>query len=190
MPHGRERVFIGPRVNGGEIKVMDLFTVDDHTMEFDGISASSEKGVSRLEPGHEPKGVHEGTHGVVVFLRFFPLALPHDVDSVVVHGAQCVFSASGGFVDITHGLVVHLVTGFVTVQKTTGTTVPKATVGFVHDARVDIVPVHVKGFFRLDESRVQYHCKRDECDHPGCDSSRSTIPGLRGNTVYFVHTNH
>ena len=148
MPHGIETVFISPRVQRGDIEVMDLFTVDDHMIEFDGVGMSPEERVSGLEPGHEAERVHEGAHKVVSFLLFFPHALPHDADSVA-HGGQSYFFASGGFVDVTHGLVVHLVTLFVTVRVTLGTPVPKATVEFVHDTIVDIVPVHVEGFLAL-----------------------------------------
>ena len=132
MPHGIETVFVGLRVDGGEIEVIDLFTIDDHVMQLDGIGASLEERVSGLEPRHEPEGVHEGAHGVVAFFLFFSLALPHD-DDAVAHGQQSVFFASGGFVDVTHGLVAHFVTRFVVARLTLGTPMPKAVVEFVHE---------------------------------------------------------
>ena len=48
-------------------------------------------------------------HGVIAFLLSFPLALSHN-SHVVAHGDQSDFFASGGFVDVTHGLIAHLVT--------------------------------------------------------------------------------
>ena len=84
------------------------------------------------------------THGFVLLLDSFPFAFPHDHDAVTC-GEQSVFLASSGFVHVTHGLVTHLVTGLVTVWETFGTTVPEATVEFVHGVGPFIVPVHVEG---------------------------------------------
>ena len=55
----------------------------------------------------------------------------------------------GGFVDVTHGLITHLVTRFVAVRVTLGTSVPKTPVEFVHNIGVGVVPVHVEGFATL-----------------------------------------
>ena len=87
-------------------------------------------------------------HGVVAFLLSFPLALSHN-SHVVAHGDQSDFFASGGFVDVTHGLIAHLVTRFVMARETVRTPMPKATVEFVHGAGVIIVPVHLEGFLAL-----------------------------------------
>ena len=145
MPHGIETVFVGPRGEGPEIMEGDFFPVLDHVMELDGVGSSPEERISWVEPGHEPKGVHESNYGVVAFLLLFPFALPHD-DDAVAHGEQSVLFASGGFVDVTHGLIVHLVTQFVAVRATLEACEPKTPVEFVHDVGVGVVPVHVEGF--------------------------------------------
>ena len=71
-----ETVFVGPRVEGREIEVVDLFPVLDHVIQLDGIGASPEEGVSRLEPGHEFKGLDELTHALVLLLEFVPTRIP------------------------------------------------------------------------------------------------------------------
>ena len=128
--------------------VVDFFFVDGPMMELDGVGTSHEERVSGLEPRHKPKGVHESTYGVVTFLLLFPFTLPHD-DDTVAHGKQSVFSESGGFVEATYGLIVYLVTRFVAVWVTLGTSMPKTPMKFVHDVGVDVVPVHEEGFVTL-----------------------------------------
>ena len=150
MPDWVETVFVGPRVEGREIEVMDLFIVLDRVMQHDGIGASPEEGVTRLEPGHKVKGVHKSTHGLVLLLELGPLAFPHD-DDVVAFGEEGILFEDGGFVDIAHGLVVHLVPCLVAVGKTSGAPVPKAAVEFVDGLRDFVVPVHVVGFGTLED---------------------------------------
>ena len=90
------------------------------------------------------EGVDVGGEQLVGFAR----EVPHD-DDAVAHGEQSVFFLWGGFVDVTHGMIAHLVTRFVAVRVTLGTSVPKTPVEFVHDVGVDVVPVHVEGFVAL-----------------------------------------
>ena len=113
-------------------------------IQLDGIGASTEERVSGFEPGDQFEGIDELTYALVFLLDSFPFAFPHDHDTVTC-SEQSVFLASGGFVHVTHGLVTHLVTRLVTVWETLGTTVPEATVEFVHGAGLFVVPVHVEG---------------------------------------------
>ena len=101
-----EAVFVDPGIEGGEIEAKDLFPVLHHLIQFDGIGASTEERVSRLESGDKFEGVDELTHGFALLLDSFPFAFPHDHDTNL---------ASGGFVHVMHGLVTHLVTRLVTV---------------------------------------------------------------------------
>ena len=95
-----------------------------------------------------PTSPKESTRACTVSWLFFPFTLPHD-DDAVAHGEQSVFSASGGFVDVTHGLITHLMMQFVVDWVTLGTSVPKTPLEYVHDVGVDVVPVHVEGFVAL-----------------------------------------
>ena len=145
-----ETVFVGPRVEGREIEVIDLFPVLDRVIQLDSIGASPEEAVTRLEPGHEFEGVHESTHALVLLLELGPLAFPHD-DHVVAFGEEGILFEDGGFVHVAHGLVVHLVPRLVAVRKTPGAPVPEATVEFVDGVRGFIVAVHVIGFGTLED---------------------------------------
>ena len=150
MSNRVETVFVGPRVEGREIEVVDLFIVLDHVMQLDGIGAPPEEGVTRLEPGHEFERLDESTHGLVLLLEFGPFAFPHD-DHVIAFSEEGILCEDGGFVDIAHGLVTHLVPRLVPVGKTFGAPVPKAAVEFIDGVGVGIVPVHVVGFGTLED---------------------------------------
>ena len=150
MSNRVETVFVGPRVEGREIEVVDLFIVLDHVMQLDGVGAPPEEGVTRLEPGHEFERLDESTHGLVLLLEFGPFAFPHD-DHVIAFSEEGILFEDGGFVDIAHGLVTHLVPRLVPVGKTFGAPVPKAAVEFVDGVGVGIVPVHVVGFGALED---------------------------------------
>ena len=137
-------VFVGPGVEGREIEVINLFPVDYHVIQFDGIGTSTEERVSGFEPGDQFEGIDELTYVLVVLLDSFPFAFPHDHD-IVTCSEQSIFLASSGFVHVTHGLVTHLVTRPVTVWETFGTPMPETTVEFVYGAGLFVVPVHVVG---------------------------------------------
>ena len=86
-------------------------------VEFDSVGATTKKGISGFEPGHEFEGY--GSSRLVFSLQEFPFALPHD-DDAVTQGEQDIFFASSGFVDVAHALIVHLVTHGITVRVTLG----------------------------------------------------------------------
>ena len=50
-------------------------------IQFDGIGATTEKGISGLESGYEFEGIDDTANGFVVFLQLFPFTLPHDNDT-------------------------------------------------------------------------------------------------------------
>ena len=150
MPNGVETVFVGPRVEGGEIDVVDRFIVLNLVMQLDGVGASPEEGVARLKSRREVEGLDESTHGLVLLLELGPFAFPHD-DDAVAFGEEGILFEEGGFVGIAHGLVVHLVACLVAVGKTFGASVPKAAVEFVDGLGDVVVPVHVIGFIPLED---------------------------------------
>ena len=105
MSYRVQAILIRPRVERGEVVVVDHFSLLDHVVQFDGIGTSSKEGVSGLEPGHEFEALDDTANSVVVSLQLFPFTLPHD-DDTVPQGEQSIFFASGGFVDIAHALIV------------------------------------------------------------------------------------
>ena len=68
MTHGIETVFVGPRVEGREIIVVDFFSVDDQMMELDGVGPPTKERVSGLEPRHKTQ---ESTIARTVSSLFF-----------------------------------------------------------------------------------------------------------------------
>ena len=150
MPDRVETVFVGPRVKGREIEVVDLFPALHHVIQLDGIGASPEEGISRLKSGHQFKGLDELTHGLVLLLEFGPIAFPHR-DDVVPFGEKGILFEDGGFVHIAHGLIAHLVPRLVPIGETPWAPVPKAAVEFVDGVSVSSVAVHVVGFGALED---------------------------------------
>ena len=105
MSYRVEAILVGPRVEGREVVVVDLFSLLGHVIRFDGVGATAKEGISGLEPGHEFEGIDDTANGFVVFLQLFPFALPHD-DDTVPQREQDVFFTSGGFVGVAHALIV------------------------------------------------------------------------------------
>jgi len=145
MTHGVGTVFVGPGVERGEIQVMDLFSVVDSVVKFDGVGASTVERVSGFESEDQVKGLDQAPQVLVVLLELFPFALPHDHDAVA-SSQETLFFEFGGFVDVAHGLITHFVTCAVAVGVTLGTPVPEATVKFVHGTGDFVVPIHEEGF--------------------------------------------
>ena len=105
MSYRVQAILVRPRVERGEVVVVDHFSLLGHVVQFDGVGASSEEGISGLEPGHEFEGIDDIANGFVVSLQLFPFALPDD-DDAVPQREQSIFFASSGFVDVTHALIV------------------------------------------------------------------------------------
>ena len=105
MSYWVEAILVRPRVERGEVVVVDLFSLLDHVVQFDGVGATAEEGISGLEPGHEFEGIDQGTDRFIVSLQLFPFALPHD-DDAVPQGEQSIFFTPSGFVDVAHALIV------------------------------------------------------------------------------------
>ena len=57
MAYRVEATLVGPRVEGREVVVVDLFSLLGHVVQFDGVGATPEEGISGLEPGHEFEGI-------------------------------------------------------------------------------------------------------------------------------------
>ena len=68
MSYGVEAILVGPRVEGFQVVVVDLFSLVGHVVQFDGVGATAEEGISGLEPGHEFEGIDDIANGFVVFL--------------------------------------------------------------------------------------------------------------------------
>ena len=75
MSNQVQTIFVGPQVEGRDIKVLNHFTFCCTMIQFDGIRASPEKDISRLKPGHEFKGVDQGTNGVIVLSSIVPIRI-------------------------------------------------------------------------------------------------------------------
>jgi len=58
IPFGVNAGLVDARVQGSVIDVVDLLTRGHAMVQFDGISASTAEGVTRVERVHEFKGVH------------------------------------------------------------------------------------------------------------------------------------
>ena len=151
MSYGVQAILVCPRVEGRQVEVFDDFVLCACAMiQFDGIGATPEKGISGLESGYEFEGIDDTANGFVFFLQLFPFTLPHE-DDTVPQGEQSVFFMSGGFLDVAHALIVHLVSLGIMVWVTLGASVPITTVEFVDDTSVFVVPVHMIGLVAVTD---------------------------------------
>ena len=57
MSYRVEAILVRPRVERGEVVVVDLFSLLGHVVQFDGVGATAEEGISGLESGYEFEGI-------------------------------------------------------------------------------------------------------------------------------------
>ena len=113
-------VFFKPRVQGRIVDVVDLLVRCHAMIQLNDISASSAKGVARVERFHELQGVHVRLDIGIGLLEFGPLTFPHFDDVVPFLEKICDFGV-GLFVDILHGEVTETQMLFMVYGITLGT---------------------------------------------------------------------
>ena len=139
MPDGIGHAFVDPRVERRHVLVLDLFPSGDVglVMQFDGVGATPEKGVARLQGVHPVAGSQEGLERSVGLGLSVPVALPEDVELVPALLQRPVFLLGG---------VVHFLQGPVGMEfgdlvAPLGET-PRTPVELVDGAGIGVVPVH------------------------------------------------
>ena len=136
--------FVDPRVEGCVVDVVDLL-MGGHTMiQFDGIGASSAKGVPGVEWWDEVEGVHVRLDGGVGLLELGPITFPH-FDNDVIFLAKEVHFGLGLFVDVLHGAVVESQMFFLAYGIALGTAMPEAAMKFVDGFGVGMNSIHGEG---------------------------------------------
>ena len=138
---GYTQVFVDPRVQGGDIDVMDLLTGGDMMVQFDGIGTTSTEGVAGIEQVDELKVLHKRADVRRGVFEAVPFAFPH-FHHVASEGSKLVDFLLGGLVHILHGPIIVTHMFFVTVEIMVGTSMGEATLKFVHGVRVWAVAVH------------------------------------------------
>ena len=140
-------IFVCPQVQGCHVDVFDLFVFASNVMQFDGIGATPEEGVSGLKWFNEFEGVEEVTELGVGLDFLVPVAFPHDFNVVPSLSQGLLFVLSGlvdfweGTVRVTDGMPVTLT------RKACATPMSKTSVEFVHggalsDGIAGVEPVH------------------------------------------------
>ena len=141
MPFGVHTGFVHPRVQGGDIDVMDLLTRGNTMVQFDGIGTTSTEGITRVERVDEGQVIHKRLDlGGGVF-EAGPFAAPH-LNDIVPEGLKVFDFLLGGLVHILHGPIIVAHMFFVTVGITAGTSVIETTLEFVHGVGVWAVAIH------------------------------------------------
>ena len=148
MPFGVKAGFIDPRVQGGVVDVVNLFTRGHAMVQFDGIGAATAEGVTGVERVRELQGLHVRLDVGRGFFEAGPLTFPHFNDIVPSHVKQFHFLL-GLVVHILHGTITETQMFFVPCGITLGTPVPKTSVEFVDRVGVLAVAIH-------EETRGRY----------------------------------
>ena len=77
MTFGVHTGFVDPRVQGGDINVMDLLTGGDTMVQFHRIGPTSTESVTRIEGVVQLQVVDEGSDLWVGFFETFPFTPPY-----------------------------------------------------------------------------------------------------------------
>ena len=120
MPFGVHTRLVDPRVQGGNIDVLDLLTWGDMMVQFDGIGTTSAEGVTRVERVDEFKAIHERLDVQRGFFEAFPVASSH-FHNVVPQRLKQSDALLGCLVHILHGPITVAQMFLVTVGITAGT---------------------------------------------------------------------
>ena len=102
MAFGVHTGFVHPRVQGGDIDVMDLLTRGHAMVQFDGIGTTPAEGVTGVERFREGKALQERLDVRRGFFEAAPFAFPHFHD-VVPQRLKQSDSLLGFLVHIMHG---------------------------------------------------------------------------------------
>ena len=143
MSFGVHTGFVDPRVQGGDIDVMDLLVGGDMMVQFHGIGTTSAESVAGIQWFCEHQVCDKRTDVWGGVFEVSPFAFPHFHYSVPFCAKRLNLLLCG-LVDILHGpiIVAHML--FVTVGIAAGTSMPETTVKFVHGVCSAIETVHMK----------------------------------------------
>ena len=132
---------VDPGVQRRVIDVVNLLGGGDVVIQLDSIGASPTEGVTWIEGFAEFECVDVSAGVFLLFFRTGPLTFPH-LDHVVAPCLEDSGSLLRFFIDVIHGAVTESQVGLVSYGIALGTTVPEATVEFVHGGGVGAIPVH------------------------------------------------
>jgi len=141
MPVGVDARHVHPRVQGGDIDVMDLLTGGDMMVQFDGIGTTSTEGITWVERVDEGQVIHKRLDLGGDFFETSPITSPH-FHHVVPHRLKQSDFLLGGLVHILHGPITVAQMFFVTVGMSAGTPVIETALKFVHGLGVLTVAIH------------------------------------------------
>jgi len=141
MTFGVDAGFVDPRVQGGDIDVMDLLSGGHMVVQFDGIGTPSTESVAGIEGFFEGQVSNKRTDVRGGVFEAAPIAFPHFHDSVPLLSNMWDLLL-GGLVDILHGPIIVAHMHFVTIGVTAGTSMGEATLKFVHGPGVVAVTIH------------------------------------------------
>ena len=142
MFDGIGAVFIHPRVKGRHVLVPDGLPFLDVMVEFDGIGPFAKKGISGLQ------GFNDGMLGQkccevrILLALFLPIALPLG-NHVIARGHKFLFFRLSGAIAFLKRSIATCATDVeLVLGETTGTSVLKTAVEFVHGRGPLVEPVH------------------------------------------------
>jgi len=133
--------FVNPRVQRGDIDVMDLLVGGHLMVQFHGIGTTPTESVAGIQRFCELKVSHKRTDVRGGVLETFPFTFPHLHYGVPLL-SKVLDLLLGGLVDILHGPIIVAYMCFVAVRVTAGTSMGETTLKFVHGPGVVAVTIH------------------------------------------------
>ena len=134
--------FVDPRVQGGDIDVVDLLAGGDTMVEFDGIGTTSTESVPRVKRWDKAESPDEGVDVWLGFSEVFPFTSPHLNDVVPLFGKVMDF-VLGGFIDIMHSPIIVVGMFFVAIGITGRASVGETPLKFVDGVGVGAITIHM-----------------------------------------------
>ena len=133
--------FVDPRVQRGDIDVMDLLSGGDMMVQLDGIGTPSTERVAGIQGCRELKLGHKRPDIRGGVFETFPFTFPHLNDRVPLL-FEPLDLLLGGLVDILQGPIKVADMGFVAVWITGRASMGETALKFVHGPGVVAVPIH------------------------------------------------
>ena len=143
MSFGVDTRLVDPRVQGGDIDVMDLLSGGDMVVQLDSIGTTSTESVAWIQWFCEDQVSHKRTDVRGGVFETGPITFPY-FDYCVPLLSKVLDLLLGGLVDILHGSIIVAQMCFVTVGVTASTSMPETAMKFVDSVCTDIETVHMK----------------------------------------------
>ena len=142
MSFGVHRLLVDPRVQGGDIDVVNFLARGDMMVEFDGIGTPSTESLSRFKGLDKVEFPDEGVDLWVGVSEVVPFTSP-DLNDVVPSFGKLLDFVLGGVIEVQHGPIMVAGMFFVAMRITGRASVGETALKFVDGVGVGAITIHM-----------------------------------------------